>query len=151
MRNFIRHPTRVPIDVVSLAGSDAAPGARGAPTGAREIIDVGEGGLAFQLSRALEPGTLVRVRIALVDPAFETLARVVWCRPARPGFQAGAAFVDAADAFRARMVEQVCHIESYRQQVLEREHRALSSEAAATEWIARFAARFPGADAGGRH
>jgi hypothetical protein len=52
-------------------------------------------------------------------------------------------FLDADDAFLARMVEQVCHIEDYRKSVQRLEGRALSPEAAALEWIAHHAAQFP--------
>jgi hypothetical protein len=52
-------------------------------------------------------------------------------------------FLDAADAFRARMVEQVCSIERYRREVRRREGRVLSGQEAAEEWIREHAARFP--------
>jgi hypothetical protein len=42
-----------------------------------------------------------------------------------------------------RMVEQVCHIEECRQQVLVRERRVLIAEQAAHEWVHPFAADFP--------
>ncbi|MCZ7563309.1 MAG: hypothetical protein M5U08_05410 [Burkholderiales bacterium] len=41
------------------------------------------------------------------------------------------------------MVEQVCHIEEYRRAVARDEGRTLSTEEAAAEWIAEYAARFP--------
>jgi hypothetical protein len=41
------------------------------------------------------------------------------------------------------MVEQVCHIESYKQQILKSEGRKLSPEEAAVEWVSKFAANFP--------
>jgi hypothetical protein len=42
-----------------------------------------------------------------------------------------------------RMLEQVCHIESYRKQVRVNEGRELNDEEAALEWISRNAAGFP--------
>lgn len=48
------------------------------------------------------------------------------------------------EAFAARMVEQLCHIAHYRLLAATDEGRSLSEERAAYEWIARFAARFPG-------
>ena len=50
--------------------------------------------------------------------------------------------------FRARMVEQVCHIEQYKHQVLKKEGRKLSGEEAALEWIQKYAPQFPGSDGG---
>ncbi|MDY6992513.1 MAG: hypothetical protein SVR94_07890 [Pseudomonadota bacterium] len=46
------------------------------------------------------------------------------------------------DAFRSRMLEQVCQIEKYRQS-LEQQGRTISIEEAAMEWISRYAAEFP--------
>jgi hypothetical protein len=60
-------------------------------------------------------------------------------------------FLDAEVAFLARMVEQVCHIEDYRQSVSRIEGRQLSAEEAATEWIDRYARDFPAIAAGQRH
>ena len=41
------------------------------------------------------------------------------------------------------MVEQICHIEQYRREVLKKEGRRLSSEEAASEWIVKYASDFP--------
>ena len=68
---------------------------------------------------------------------------MVWTSPERDRFCIGVNFLDASDAFRARMVEQVCSIERYRQEVEEREGRVLTAPEAAAEWIARYAGRFP--------
>ncbi len=51
--------------------------------------------------------------------------------------------MDAEGAYRVRMVEQVCHIEECRQQVLVRERRVLIAEQAAHDWVHPFAADFP--------
>jgi len=42
------------------------------------------------------------------------------------------------------MIEQICHIDHYRKEVLEREGRQLSSAEAAMEWVTKFAQDFPG-------
>lgn len=46
------------------------------------------------------------------------------------------------ECFRARMQAQCDAIEAYRLQVIRSEHRALSLEQAAQEWIARYAKGF---------
>ena len=48
----------------------------------------------------------------------------------------------AEQAFRARMDAQCEEIEKYRSMVVLDEHRQLSLEQAATEWIARYAEYF---------
>lgn len=130
MRLFMRHPSDIPIEV----SFDEKPAT---------AYSIGSGGLAFRTGTEFEPGTLVRIRIPYVSPAFDTEARVVWCRPRAGSFELGVEFLSLNDAFRARMVEQLCHIENYRQYVKRSEGRTLSTQEAAAEWIAKYAASFP--------
>ncbi|MEY8879476.1 MAG: PilZ domain-containing protein [Leptothrix sp. (in: b-proteobacteria)] len=136
MRQYIRHPIDMPIEIrTDPAGGASALAAR----------DISVGGLALRSARAVAPGTPVEVRIPFVEPAFEARARVVWCRPRQEaGYDLGVTFLDAEDAYLARMVEQICHIEDYRRSVWRNEGRQLDPEQAAAEWIARYAAQFPG-------
>lgn len=136
-RRFIRHPASVPIIV---SGEDAN-GAN--PPGGR-AQDVSTGGLSFLSSKPLQRGRRIHIVIPHVKPPFESSARVCWCHPAmRQGYLVGVQFHDKETAFRLRMVEQICHIEEYRRNVLESEGRDLDPAAAAEEWISRFAAGFP--------
>jgi hypothetical protein len=134
MRQYIRHPSDIPIEIIRGRQSLAQASSR--------IHDVSYGGLALKSSRELEPGIVVEVRIPCVRPVFTTKARVAWCRAQSDGFELGVEFLDANDAFRARMVEQVCYIQNYRKAVYEQEGRVLSSEEAAMEWIGKHAAQF---------
>lgn len=104
---------------------------------------IGIGGLAFRCAGGLEPGAVVHLRISCVDPKFETEARVVWCRDNGSDSELGVEFLNPDDAYKARMVEQVCHIENYRQHILSSEGRTLTPEEAAIEWVGGFAAGFP--------
>jgi hypothetical protein len=134
MRNFIRHPADIPIEVTTVdQGGGRAP----------RLVNVGLGGLAFRSHSAFRPSHVVKVRIGHVRPAFETTARVAWCRASEGEYELGLAFIDPDDAFRARMVEQVCHIEHYRTEVHATEGRELTSEEAAREWIERKGLQFP--------
>ena len=135
MRQFIRHPIAVPIQI-SL---DAA-----LPPDPYRALDISAGGLALRSGCALPVGQPVSIRIRCVQPAFEATGRVAWCR-AHPlsGYEVGVSFQDAEDAFRARMVEQICHIEDYRCAVQRLEGRRLELDEAALEWIARYADDFP--------
>ena len=140
MRRFIRHPSGIPIEIRVAGVADAA---QPADAGAPHALNVSQGGIALRFFHDLPVGSLVLLRIPSVRPVFESTARVVWCRPAAMGFEIGAEFLDARDEFRARMVEQVCQIENYRRRALREEHRELSADEAALEWIAQFAAAFP--------
>ena len=142
MRQFMRHPADIPIEVG--AGDDAL-------HGAHHTSNLGVGGLAFHCEREIDPGRVISVRSPLVRPVFSTHARVVWCRSSAEGFDLGVEFLDPDDAFRARMVEQVCHIEEYRLAVQREAGRTISAEQAAAEWIAKHAAQFPSAGPDGFH
>lgn len=133
-RRFIRHTLDVPIEVQHDGVG---------PPASQLGVNVSSGGLAFLYDACPLVGDIVRIRIPSVDPPFEARARVVWCRPEDERFLVGVEFLDTADAFRARMVEQVCAVEQYRAKALEEEGRQLSSQEAAAEWIGRYAGRFP--------
>lgn len=143
MRQYIRHPINMPIEIRTEDDGLMS---------AFQAQDISLGGLAIRSGVAVAPGAQVAIRIAYVEPVFEARARVVWCRPNRAtGYDLGVAFLDAQDAFLARMVEQLCYIEDYRKTVWRDEGRQLSSEDAAIEWITKYAARFPGARSNGMH
>jgi hypothetical protein len=134
MRSFIRHPSDIPIEFqMHRGGGGVQP----------KLKDVSFGGLAFRVSEPVDVGSEIRLSIPGVRPTFEALAHVAWCKPEGDGFTVGVQFLDQDDCYRARMVEQVCHIEHYKAMVLEREGRELSGQEAAREWIAKYAKDFP--------
>lgn len=133
-RRFIRHTADVPIEVRTVRGRKAR---------RQPAINISEGGLSFVSEEDIPVGTTIEIRIAEVQPPFEARARVVWTRAEDDGHCIGVQFLDADDAFRARMVEQVCSIERYRRQVESDEGRTLTRDEAAQEWITKYAGRFP--------
>jgi len=134
MRAYIRHPADVPIEFLPV--SDVEPEKAVAQ-------DVSMGGLSFCSKQRLKVGSIVKVRIPIVEPPFEAEAKVIWCLARPDRYEAGIEFISEQDAFSARMVEQVCHIEHYRMWVQEVEGRDLDCEHAAEEWIGKFAQDFP--------
>ena len=134
---FIRHPSSAAIQV-TVRGN--------APPSDLHITDLSLGGLSYRSCDPLEPETLVSVRIELVRPAFEEDARTVWCKPRDQEFDIGLAFIDPANNYRIRMVEQICYIEHYRNEVRQQQGRILDTEQAAAEWISKYASGFPGLD-----
>jgi hypothetical protein len=137
MRSYIRHPSNVPIDFqleeLVAEGSDY-------------LKNVSQGGLAFHSTVTLEPGTTIRIKIPLVSPVFQAIGKVTWCHPLQDKFEVGIQFLDDDDTFRARMVEQISHIEQYKQEALEKNGRHLTGEQAAVEWIEKYATDFPDFD-----
>ncbi len=134
MRKFIRHPSDIPIefDVEGMAVHKE-----------ESLHDVSFGGLSFTSKISIEPGSSIKITIKFVKPAFKSTAVVKWCRKSGDQFDIGVAFNDPEDAYRIRMIEQVCHIEHYKREALIKEGRNLTGEQAAKEWIKRFASKFP--------
>lgn len=132
MRAYIRHPSEFPIELGTSEQNEVE----------ERMSDVSVGGLSCHSRDELSQGQKVTIRIPTVEPAFEAEGRVVWCRPDKDRYRVGIAFSDAALAFSARMVEQVCHIERYRTHLVA-EGKDASLEDAASEWIEKYASRFP--------
>lgn len=140
MRAYIRHPADVPIEFTSADEVTLDEAIDAQKTVAQ---DVSLGGLSFSSAQRLTVGAVVNVKIPIVDPPFEAQAKVIWCLARPDRYEAGIEFTCEQDAFTARMVEQVCHIEHYRMWVQEVEGRTLDGEHAAEEWIGKFAQDFP--------
>jgi len=134
-RRYIRHPSGMPIQF-RVSGD--------VPPLREQLRNVSQGGLCFCAHVELEPGYRIHLRIPVIDQSFEAEGLVMWCQRATCGYEVGVRFVDADTRFSIRMVEQLCHIEQYRRDVQREQGRTLSSEEAASEWIERFAAEFPG-------
>lgn len=133
-RRYIRHPADIPIEVRGGPGGGAAGG---------KTHNVSLGGLAIEVDGCLDAGAIVEVHLPTTRPPFQTRGKVVWCRQVDGSYEMGVQFLDPGEAFRARMVEQVCHIQQYQNEVREAEGRELSDQDAAREWIRKHAATFP--------
>ncbi len=134
MRKYIRHPSDIPIEF------DVVDGAHGRH---ETLNNISLGGLSFQSQTALPVGRVVNFRIPFVKPPFETVGRVVWCKRRRMGYDIGLELTNPDEAFRTRMVEQVCHIEHYKREIYKTEGRQMSGQEAALEWISKYAHLFP--------
>lgn len=134
MRKFIRHPSSIPLEF-SLEKEK------------KSYFDytrnMSRGGIAFRSKIFLPEGAIIKIKLPLLKPIFQARAKVIWCRQMGSNFEVGASFLDADEAEKARMVEEICYIEQYRRDVEKKEGRLLSSEEAAREWINKFAHKFP--------
>ena len=136
IRKYIRHPSDIPIEIEVGEQHEESD----------LLNNVSSGGLSFHSQLALQVGTIISLRIPAVQPPFETKARVMWCQDSGDAYDIGVELLDKEQAYRARMVEQVCHIEHYKREIFQREGRCLSGEEAAREWIDLYADHFPGSD-----
>jgi len=133
-RQYIRHLAEVPLEV--------------SPHGIPEQLslqlnNVSVGGLSFDSPSEFSEGSLVKIKINYIKPIFRVNGIVQWCEALSDHFEVGVRFLDEDDAFRVRMVEQVCHIEQYRHQALLKEGRRISKNKASSEWIEKHGAEFP--------
>jgi len=136
MRRFVRHPSDIPISVsVSAQSSEYCTAA---------MTDVSQGGMACKVNHDIAIGSLVDVDITSVSPEYHGKGKVIWCKKSQPLYEVGIHFVNTQEAYKSRMVQQVCQIEHYKKSVYKQEGRLLNSEQAATEWIAKYAESFPG-------
>jgi len=136
IRKYIRHPSDVPIQVVLDRVDDE-------DDGDETLTNISLGGLSFVSSQALDVLQKVRVCIPLIKRDNFLEGRVVWCEKARKGYEVGLEFDSSQEVFRLRMIEQICHIEHYRNEIESQEGRKLSTEEAAKEWISQYAGDFP--------
>ncbi len=135
-RRYVRHPASIPIDirVLSVVSQD------------RELscmTTVSQGGMSCELDFSVTVGSKININIASVSPPYEGVGEVVWCHERNKHFVLGVQFSDEKEAFKSRMVQQVCQIEEYKNNVLTREGRLLDTNQAAAEWIAKNASSFP--------
>lgn len=140
MRQYIRHPTDIPLHYhVAEESENEAPHPR----------DISAGGISFSTDHKLNAGQKLDIQIEVNGQPFSIEGKVVWCHPQNDHYLVGVCFQTPEEAFAVRMVEQVCHIEQYREAVMRQEHRDLTTEEAAREWIKRHARDFPAWDAEG--
>lgn len=134
MREFIRHPSDIPIqyDVIEAKHIGLGP-----------LMNVSRGGVCFNSQDPLPVGAHVHIEIPIETPSFQAEGDVAWCQEEGSTYTIGVAFDDRSSAYSVRMVEQVCYIEHYRASVKVCEGRDLTSEEAAQEWVERYAADFP--------
>jgi hypothetical protein len=107
------------------------------------MMDISYGGLAFFSDACFEEDQLITIRIPAPFMELETVCVVKWCRSQPNGDTlVGVEFLNSHNEHQVRMVEQICHIEKYRQDVYAMEGRELDQMEAAVEWIDRYAETF---------
>jgi len=137
MRQFIRHPASIPVQIEELD--------REISHSINTINNVSFGGVSCLCAGPLKKGSTVKMKVDCVNPDFEIAGKIVWCRAKNNLYEIGIEFIVSKDMFfHLRMIEQICHIEHYRNEILHNEGRELSNEGAAKEWIEKYADSFPG-------
>ncbi len=100
-RKYPRHPVEISIDY-KISGESAS------KTDLTQNISFG--GLCFQTRSEVTPGTLLTLRFPTINPIFEVAGKVAWCSAKKGKVEVGVQFLDENDAYRARMIEEICHL-----------------------------------------
>lgn len=132
---FIHHPSGFPLEFKRVRFN----GFR-----RNEELGSGEVGLIFESEKYIKPGWTLEVAIPVRGELTRFRGKVVLVRHSGEGYEIGLWLRDGADASRARIVEQICHIETY---MKERKYRDgpynLNRDRLATEWIIQNAGSVP--------
>ena len=134
MRQYIRHPSDIPISYeLDEKISDQT----------EFLKNISEGGLRFQSKFYIDTNSVIIIHIPLRTPPFEEKGIVLWCCKNGDLYDVGVQFHDMSSEFRVRMVEQICQIEHYKNEIFRIKGRKLTGKEAASEWIAKYAKDFP--------
>ena len=109
-----------------------------------ETVNLSEGGLLFMSTKDVAPGTFIKLQMPLYDKVFKISAKVVHStKDAATGmYSIGVTFVNYADAFKVKLIEQIYLIEEYRVLRSLQIGREMTLQEASKEWIKRYSERF---------
>ncbi|MBI2992704.1 MAG: hypothetical protein HYY48_00820 [Gammaproteobacteria bacterium] len=132
---FIHHPSGFPLEFKRIWFGGRARRVE------EELHDIG---LLFECDRYLPPGAIIEIRIPLRSETERFRGRVVLVRHNGECHEIGLWVTCREDAARMRIVEQICHIESYlKQKKYSEGPYTINREQIAAEWIRRYADSVP--------
>jgi len=100
-RKYPRHPVEISIDY-KISGDSQ---------GKTDFTqNISYGGLCFQTQSVVAPGTLLTLSFPSINPNFDVVGKVAWCSSKADKVEVGVQFLDENDAYRARMIEEICHL-----------------------------------------
>ena len=151
---FIIQPGRDGLKPVRHAQTDFIHHPAGFPLDFKRIwIDVkreypqdesGNIGVIFESHKYIKPGVTVEIDIPLRNNTEKFRGKVVLVRNLGDYYEIGLWLSNRADASRARIVEQICHIETYLQDKKYRDGPyTINRERIAEEWITKYASSVP--------
>ena len=134
LEGFIKHPDRFPLQFRRLRFWEKAK---------IETAAISNIGLTFSTEQYQKPGSLLEITIPTRKETHHFFGKVVAVKESDKGYEIGIWLVQAEDAPKLRIVEQICHIELYLNDKKYKDGPFLSREKLTEEWISRFASSFP--------
>lgn len=132
---FIHHPAGFPIEFRRIWFN-----------GKQELNedDPGNIGVIFESQKYIKPGATVEIQIPVRGEQEKFRGKVVLVRNKGRHYEIGLWLCHRIDASRARIVEQICHIESY---FLKKKYQdgpyTVTRDRVAEEWISKYAGNVP--------
>lgn len=134
LQGFIKHPKRFPLKFRRL---------RFWQSSKIEVNQNSNTGLTFSSKEYQKPGSIIEVTIPTRKEIHHFMGKVVMVKESDESYEIGLWLINAEDAPKLRIVEQICHIELYLNDKRYKEGPFLSKEKLTEEWISRFASGFP--------
>ena len=136
-RQFLRHPLDAPLRcVVSVESEEETCGIR----------DISDGGAAFFAVKKYRKTQSVEMTFPVFKNCPVLRGKIIWSMPDKdaPGSHInGIKFADNRDKAMLRLIEQICHIMSYRVMQEHLTGKTMSADDAAREWINKYSESFP--------
>lgn len=134
LQGFIKHPERFPIQVKKIHFWE------------RSKLDMSNPsniGLTYSTEQPQKLGSLLEITVPTRKQIHSFKGKVVAIKEKDVGYDIGVWLIDAEDAPKLRIIEQICHIELYLSDKKYREGPFVSPEKITEEWIGKFASHFP--------
>jgi hypothetical protein len=110
-RKYIRYPAEVSIEY-KISGENIE---RNDYT-----KNISFGGLCFQAQSYIEPGTVIILKFPTINLHSEVVGEIVWCSEKKETTEIGVKFRNENDAYRARIIEEICYLKNYQKQIFEK-------------------------------
>ena len=123
MREYIRHNAGIPVFILHDESEFQF-----------HLLNVSLGGLACKGEQEFAINAVVSVRIPNLVYEYQADGRIAWCKKVKDLYEIGIEHTGEKDKARLLMVEQISHIEHYRNEAKMSEGRDLTGEEAAKEW-----------------
>ncbi len=101
-------------------------------------------GIIFESTEYIKPGEIIEISILLQSKLESFTGKVILVKNNGDDYEIGLWLLYQEDASRARIVEQLCHIELYMQEKKYREGPYnINPDRVASEWITKYASEVP--------
>ncbi len=134
LQGFIKHPERFPLHVKRLNFWEKS---------RLDMSNPSNIGLTYSCDQPQKLGSILEITVPTRKETHAFKGKVVAIREKDSGYDIGVWLINAEDAPKLRIIEQICHIELYLNDKKYREGPFVSPEKITQEWIGKYASHFP--------